>query len=377
MATISTEIKGIGKTGGKLLYVNNLRTLLIALIIMLHIAITYGADGRWYYSEPTNDIVTIVALTIFTTTVQSFALGFFFMISGYFTPGSFDRKGIGLFLRDRFMRLGIPFLVYYFVISPGIFYFLYVRSMGKRVPLGEWFGSGPLWFVEVLFVFVLIYSFWRVTLRPKNGAVPDRQPPGHRELFIFAALWSLASFLVRMVFPLGYAIHNLQFAYFSGYVAFFIAGLVGYRNRWFDRFSRQVGMRWLVVAGVGILMYPVVAIAGGALEDTAPFLGGLRWQSLVFSTWEAFVGTGIVAGLLVIFRSRFDRQGKLAKAMSDNAYTAYIVHAPTVILMAYSAHQIAFHPLLKFVLAAIVGVSLCFLVSHYIVRKLPLAEKVL
>ena len=40
--------------------------------------------------------------------MQAFALGFFFMISGYFTPVSFDRKGGWGFLRDRFIRLGIP-----------------------------------------------------------------------------------------------------------------------------------------------------------------------------------------------------------------------------------------------------------------------------
>lgn len=365
------------QSGGKLLYVNNLRILLIILIVLLHIAITYGADGRWYYSEPNNDILTGVLLTLFTGTVQSFALGFFFMISGYFTPGSFDRKGNRLFLQDRFLRLGIPLLVFYFVINPAIVYSLYVRSMGRQVPLGDLFGTGPLWFVQALLAFVLIYSLWRVMIGPKNGAVMDRQPPGHRELLALAVLLSLANFVVRIWSPLGVAFSNLQFSYFPGYITFFVIGIIAYRYSWFERFSEAVGKRWLAIAGVAILIFPVLALVGGAVEDTAPFMGGFSWQSLVLSAWEAFVGTGMIAGLLVLFRSRFDRQGKLARAMSDNAYAVYIIHAPTIIFVAYSARQIAFHPLLKFLLASIVGVSLCFLVSHYVVRKLPLAEKLL
>jgi fucose 4-O-acetylase-like acetyltransferase len=32
-------------------------------------------------------------------------MGFFFLISGYFTPGSFERKGLRSFLKDRLIRL--------------------------------------------------------------------------------------------------------------------------------------------------------------------------------------------------------------------------------------------------------------------------------
>jgi len=35
----------------------------------------------------------------------------FFFISGYFTPSSFRKKGKYAFIRDKFKRLGIPFVV--------------------------------------------------------------------------------------------------------------------------------------------------------------------------------------------------------------------------------------------------------------------------
>ena len=38
-------------------------------------------------------------------------MSLFFFVSGYFVPTSYDRKGRHDFLKDRFHRLGIPFLI--------------------------------------------------------------------------------------------------------------------------------------------------------------------------------------------------------------------------------------------------------------------------
>ena len=38
-------------------------------------------------------------------------MSLFFFVSGYFVPASYDRKGRHDFLKDRFHRLGIPFLI--------------------------------------------------------------------------------------------------------------------------------------------------------------------------------------------------------------------------------------------------------------------------
>lgn len=47
-------------------------------------------------------------------------MGLLFMISGYFVPSSYDRKGFGQFVSRRFTRLMIPSLIYMVVITPFI-----------------------------------------------------------------------------------------------------------------------------------------------------------------------------------------------------------------------------------------------------------------
>ncbi len=99
-------------------FVDNLRILLTILVISHHISITYGAPGSWYHREGVPDMLSAIILTLFVAVNQAFFMGFFFMISGYFVPGSYDRKGGGKFLKDRLMRLGIPLVFYMVVIDP-------------------------------------------------------------------------------------------------------------------------------------------------------------------------------------------------------------------------------------------------------------------
>ncbi len=366
------------KSSGKLYYINNLRTLLIILIVMLHIAITYGAEGSWYYFEHTESIVSNVILTLFVAIVQAFVLGFFFMISGYFIPSSLKRKGAKRYLKDRLLRLGVPLIVYYFVISPILTYSLYVKLMGEKLVLRDYFGSGPLWFVELLLIFSIFYILIQFFSKPKKDSTNLHSfGPNNKNILIFALCLSMVNFFIRIWFPIGKTFFNHQFAFFPGYISFFIFGIIAFGNKWFDGFSLRVGKRWLKISVAVILLFPVISILGGALEDVSPFKGGFHYQSLLFSTWEAFVGIGLTAGLFVTFRKHFNYQGDLAKNLSDNVYTVYIIHAPVIVFFTYSIHNMFLYPLLKFIFVSIVGVSLCFLISHYLVRNIPYAKRIL
>lgn len=363
------------QSGHKLLYINNLRILLITLILMLHIAITYGAEGSWYYKEHTGDVLSAVLLTMFTAVVQSFVLGFFFMISGYFTPGSYSRKGARTFLKDRFIRLGIPLVIYFFAINPLMVYALYVRSMGHPVPLRDYFGSGPLWFVQALLIFCVCYTLWKMLNLEKGHEL--KQPPRSKAILLFVLVLALANFMVRIWWPIGESFSNLQFGFFPGYVSLFIIGVMAYNNAWFDDFSDSVGMSWLKLSVPVIFLLPVLAIIGGALDDVTPLMGGVHWQSLVYSLWEAFVGTGLIAGIFVIFRKEYDSQTRFTKNLSDNAYTVFIIHAPVIVFLSYAIRDLHFFPLVKFAFVSVSGVSLCFLLSHFIVRRIPYSSRVL
>jgi surface polysaccharide O-acyltransferase-like enzyme len=378
-------------TTKRLLYVDNLRILLITLVILVHLSVTYGGEGGWYYKEGRADTVTSVVLTFHNAVCQSFFMGFLFLISAYLTPGSFDRKGPHRFLRDRFLRLGIPLLIYEFVMNPLLIYLLYaagelelegaVPQMLRRYYTSFHIGSGPLWFVETLLIFALVYAGCRAMSRHADASGDtDAPPPNLATILALGALLGALTFVVRIGLPVGWAFGplNLQFPFFIQYIAMLAVGVVAYRHNWFERLPRTLLAPALSLAGVLIMVaFPVMFALGGALSgNVTPFLGGLHWQAFAYAMWEQVLGVVLIAGLLILFRERFNRQNAPAREASAAGYTVYIIHGPVVVLFALAARDIRMYPLLKFALAALVAVPASFALGGAI-RRLPLARRIL
>jgi fucose 4-O-acetylase-like acetyltransferase len=375
----------------RLLFIDNLRILLITLVIMLHLSITYGGAGSWYYKDGRPDDISFVLLTWHNGTVQAFSMGFLFMISGYFTAVSYDRKGPWRFLKDRLLRLGIPMLCYDFVISPLLTYPLI--QVGAQESSGSYYellaryysgfhiGTGPLWFVETLLIFAAFYVLWRLLVKCTAGpGQRDTTIPSCMTIAIFALILGIVSFTVRIWLPIGWNFEplNLQFPFFPQYICLFTIGIVAYRRNWLMRIDDVAGKFWLSIGIIfAVVLFPVMFVAGGAFEgDVSSFAGGLHWQCLAYSVWEQFIGVAMVIGLSVLFREKLNHQGKLAKIMSASSYTAYIVHAPVLVLLALAIRSITLYPLLKFALAVLIAVPLCFALGNFI-RQLPLARRIL
>jgi len=376
----------------RLPFVDNLRILLITLVIMVHLSITYGGAGGWYYTEVDKpDKVSFIVLTWHNGAVQAFSMGLFFMISGYFTPGSYDRKGPRRFLKDRLLRLGIPILCYDFVIGPLLAYPLIQAGAWKFT--GSYFdflaryysrfhiGTGPLWFVEALLIFAVFYVLWRLLVKtPAPTVQNDSKVPGNAAIVIFALALGAVSFAVRIWLPLGWTFRplNFQFPFFPQYIALFIVGIAAYRHNWFMRISDAMGKFWLCIALLFILiLFPALFELGGARSgNIQTFAGGLHWQCFAYAAWEQFAGVAIIIALLALFRKRLNHQGRAAKVMSASSYTAYIIHAPVAVLVALAIRHITMYPLLKFTLAVLIAVPLCFALGN-LIRQLPLARRIL
>ena len=372
----------------RLIYIDNLRILLITLVIMVHLSVTYGGVGSWYYVEGRADQITAMLLTLSNAISQSFFMGMLFMFAGFFTPSSYARKGPRRFLKDRLLRLGIPILCYDLLINPFLNALLVAAGIYQTsVPLSRRLlayyssfhvGTGPLWFAEVLLIFAAAYALARLAAE----RLPIRRPlalPPVRGAYLAAAVIAavvavaLATFIVRIWLPLGWVFGplNLQLPYFPQYVALFIVGiLAGCRNALAD-FNPPAPRRRLI-AGLTvalILALPLLLVAGGGLKgNLAPFMGGLHWQSLALSFWEQAACAAMSLALLTLFSRRLNRQSPLAKAASDSAFSAYIIHAPVIILFALAARPVTLHPILKFALALAITVPLTFTLANLLRR---------
>ena len=99
----------------KIFYIDNLKVILIILVVLHHTFITYGAPGGWYYMQKTTHQGALIPMTLFVAVNQSFFMGFFFFLSAYFIRPSYQKKGASRFVKDRLIRLGIPLIFYSFI----------------------------------------------------------------------------------------------------------------------------------------------------------------------------------------------------------------------------------------------------------------------
>jgi glucan biosynthesis protein C len=240
--------------------------------------------------------------------------------------------------------------------------------------------------VEALLIFSLVYALWRLATARRGAAAPPPPPaasearaPGNGAMAVFALGVGVVTFVVRLAWPVGRNLEPLHFqlGQFSQYVAYFVVGLIAYRRNWFAGVRIAQARLWVWVAVGLIVLYPVLLVAGGALTTGVDsFLGGLTWQSLAYSVYEQFLGLALIVTLLVWFRERFNRQGRLAAAMGADTYAVYVFHPLVIVSLAYALSGISMIGVVKWVLVAPLALALCFLVAH-IMRKLPLARDVL
>ncbi|HTR28791.1 MAG TPA: acyltransferase family protein [Puia sp.] len=373
----------------RLVFIDNIRWVMIMLVLSMHSAVTYGGHGSWYVTEPAKlGMVQDLTFLTYQELLQSFFMGFLFFIAGYFVPGSYDKKGAGRFLRDRAYRLGLPSLFFIFVIQPLTCYYvagLWDRSAGFSADYRHYIlhgrflsGSGPLWFCIALLFFSVVYAGWRSFVRPVNRHEQSKSFPRTATISGVIGLTAFATFLVRVYWPMGTSFYNMQFCYFAEYIVFFVSGIIAYRNNWLSALSATASRRW-GYAGLfgGLAVWFLDIVFGGGVRNGAYYDGGWHWQSLGMSLLDALAGIGISLGLLGLFRERFNVQGRWAKFFSGNAFAVYVFHTPILIAITRAMAGLHWMPLLKFLLATVLCIAASFVFCAFVARRIPGLKKIL
>jgi glucans biosynthesis protein C len=366
----------------RLYYIENLRIFVISLVVLHHLSITYGAPGGWYYVESQAGFPEVIPLTMFVATNQSFFMGMFFFISAFFILPSLNRKGFYQFTRDRLIRLGIPLLIFYFFLSPltvfirDRFIFHNDVSFFNYWISRQGLGFGPMWFIEALLLFTIIFLFIIKPLKIKITL----SFPSITKILLVAIIIGIFQFVIRIWLPVGWSMPftNFQLSFFVQYIFFFTIGIIAYQNNWLFLIPIKIGKQMFIFSQVLIFIVMPTMIFIGNLEEIGvnAFRGGLTWQNLTYAIWEQLVGFSLIIGLLALFKKYLNRQGIITKQLSDITYGVYIFHSPILITISaiFKTWEI---PLgIKFIVLSPLSLTICFLFA-YIVKKSKLFGKII
>jgi peptidoglycan/LPS O-acetylase OafA/YrhL len=304
-------------------WIDRLRIGLTCLVIFHHAAITYGASGSWFFRATAD---TNVPLTFLAAVNQAFFMGLFFLVSGYLSPGSLDRKGPAAFLKDRAVRLGLPVLVFGFLLGP-LTVAIAQEPLAGILPrtvaemAAGTFILGPLWFPAAL----LVFSFVQALLPRRTGAA--RPVPGFSSWLGLALLTGALALMIRQAVPVGATVLGFQLGYFASYVVLFAIGVAAGRNGWLDALPRR---SVLLSLGVGVAALPVLPLVLLSTDDPA-FETGFSAAAVAYAFWEPLVALGAIAGLIALSQ----RHGMVSAAArtrgAANSYGAFILHAPVLV----------------------------------------------
>ncbi len=365
----------------KIYYIDNLRVLMTILVILHHTLISFGAPGSWYFVDATTSEPALIIMTLVVATNQSFFMGFFFFLAAYFTEPSYNKKGTSRYIADRLKRLGIPLIFYSLILGPVMNFLVYKYGLHKPATFvqyitgyDDWIDFGVLWFVAALLLFSLLYVLLMQVRKYK--AARQIILPGTRRIIVFAIVLGFVSYLVRIIFPVGWVLRPLgfQLAHFPQYICLFILGIVAFRNQWMDKFTLSTGKTFLVITlAMVLVVFPLMFIMINSPLST--FQGNGTWQSLAAAVWEQCTGISLIVALLAIAKYKWNYTTALLQQLSRAAFATYIFHPLIVISTTLLLSQWKIDPAYKVLIAAPCTITFSFCLG-WLISRLPLAKSI-
>jgi peptidoglycan/LPS O-acetylase OafA/YrhL len=348
-----------------------LRVFVIFLVVLHHAIFAYCTGGQPAHggdytsgSAPVVDGAEWGAFNVIVRWNDSFFMPLMFLLAGLFVRPSLERKGLGRYLADRALRLGMPLLIGIATIVPLSYYPAYLQGGGTRsftafwthmVTKGPW-PSGPLWFVGALLVFDLatVLLLTRAGVRRMTAALDRCSPTAW--FVVFVALAALAYLPARAA--LGSSLwltagpFGIQASRIGLYAFFFVAGVVVGA----DRLSAGLAHHWLRWPLLAVLV--TVLMFGTPLP---PWAEGL--VMLLFATTMA-------AGLLALAVHLGRRRSAAGDSLSANAYGIYLMHWPIVLWLQFSLLRVRLGAIEKGMVVLGSGFALSWLASG-LLRRMP------
>ncbi|KAJ7067040.1 acyltransferase 3 [Mycena amicta] len=319
-------------------FIDNLRSALIALVILHHTAVPFGGIGSWHYISPyPSSRASKALLSLFVALNQTFFMGTLFFLAGHFSSIAVERKTWRAFCADKLKRLGIPVVAYMIAIHPIVLVLVQLARRGSVwSTLTNYYlhlqdgVRGPIWFIAVLLVFDLVYVTIK-TCVPPFKFVPSSASQYRAAAFLGITVVIISSFFIRIRYPVGRTLWplSLQLAYTPQYVFAYLSGTCLSKIQQYLLVSHPERALFLAYLGA-IASVSLVGGIGALIGVNDGYGGGMNLFALFYAVWNElcfyFIGTA--------WFSWFHDGDRTIRRWSTTArysYGAYIVHAVVVV----------------------------------------------
>lgn len=342
------------------------RAAAMLLGVFFHAAVSFMATPLGWAVQ---DRSTHLGVDAFAWICHAFRMPVFFLLAGFFARLLVEKRGIDGFLRQRALRLGLPFLIFWPVLAGALFP---LWRWGRSLP-GQPTSAGTpldvpvdrvvlspahLWFLYYLMMLALI-----------AGALGRFRAPAWIDRLRHLAPLALAALLLGMrpldiETPLTFLPKPLVLGFYGVY--FFVGWLL---HRQPERIAGYGKLLWLrALAAVALLAALAPLLDRVARTHSLGELHALGALLLALFSWTL---VGLFLGLFV----RFLKSGRPWIAwLSDSAYWTYLAHLPVCVLLQVWLAPKEWPGPLKYALVSLGTLAFCLATYAVAVRPTALGR---
>ena len=307
---------------------DNLRTFVIFLVVLLHAALSYMAFAPewWYVLDPQRSLFFTALVLLVDVPIMLIM----FFLAGYFALPSLAKRGAAAFLKDKLVRIGAPWVLGSLLLAPPTAYMIYYsRKVPMSLPVfwatdfwGKAYQQSVYWYLGVLLLFFALTALLHRASR-RFAAWKPRTIPGNGGLIAaFLLAMTFASTAISLSCPVDLWTHVYLFVFQPArvplYIGYFILGLVACQRGWFAEGGYAPSRAWWVPA---CLFSGLVYLAWRLTPVAQPLLGRVVTTVL----FNLFCLSSLMASLAV-FRVHVGHTTPFWRSQARCSYGIYYLH---------------------------------------------------
>ena len=365
----------------RLHYLDWLRVIAFALLILYHAAVGFFPDNFWLITSPH----TSGTLEAIMEHPRVWRLSLLFFISGAGTYFAFRTKDDFVFAKDRAVRLVVPLLFAMCVICvPQVWYERMLEDgyqgtffefwtgryfLEGKYPTGH-FTWAHMWFVGYLVAITIAFFPIMKLLDTGLGETLNdwfRRAMGSRLILVFFLLPFAFNICLSPWFPRQTnALYN-DIAWVAVHGSWFALGYLFARNVNF--MTAQIIRRRWEIACLALLLSGVMY--GFCWTDaTGINIGTFKSKTVLYKFFELFLANMMIYLCLLIAIKFLNFKNQLIDYLNKSIYPLYIVHQTVIVGLLYYAiqYELGFYSSLMMITSGTFLISI--FIYHFVVRNL-------
>ena len=287
------------------------------------------APEWWYVLDPNNSPLFTHLVLLLDVPIMPIL----FFLAGYFALPSLQKRGTSSFSKDKFIRIGMPWIFGALILAPLIHLhdlFFTRRSdefsgiLAHRFLEQHLYQQSVYWYLGILLL-MFVVLVWVYEASERLHVQQRIARPTVRVFAIFITLVTVGFLIISLSFGPDAWWHNYFLVYQPArvplYVGYFVLGIYADRHGWFttDGYKPELGpWGWsCVLSGLAYLAYRWGV--ANTPETTLPVKVG---TALLFNT---FCFTALIAGV-ALFQQKMNSANAAWSSLAANSYGIYYVH---------------------------------------------------